>query len=173
MKQFALYLMIALLCIAILPQTGEAQQKVKLQPGLAYNVHVLPPTDSVSFVKNTIDTLPRAASGWWTNSSTFKVGGVPYVNLELIVKDSCSADIYVERRLPAHNSTVAGSYATVLTDSLINTTNAGTRVVYHLRSAETDPIDDLPYEYRVRISYRNVTMGFSTPYIYPRILWYP
>jgi len=168
MKQFSIILLLLVIAMPL-----EAQQKVKLQPGLAYNVHVLTPTDSVSFVKNTADTLPRASSTWIANSSHFKVGGLPYVTLELIVKDSCSADVYVERRLPAHNSTAAGSYSTVLTDSLINTTNLGVRKEYHLRSAETDAIDDMSYEYRVRISYRNVTMGFSTPYIYPRILWYP
>lgn len=179
MKHLLFVVVMLAVCVMVFSPPGVAQQPKKFTSIQTYNVHNLGPRDSVNFTYNTSDTFPRAGTYWATNSSTFKVGGLRYVDLEFIVKDTLQATFVVERRLPAFTGTAAGSWATVYSDSIVNysgaSANTGKRSVYYLRSPETDYLDGLPFEYRIRVTYSQyaTVVGTSTPYIFPRLNWYP
>ena len=101
------FIILALIACLIFSPALQAQGKQKMQAATSYYIHTLGPTDSVTFTASASDTFPRAATLWATNSSTFKIGGVSRLDLELVAKDTLSTDIYLERRLPAHNGTTA------------------------------------------------------------------
>lgn len=145
----------------------------------AYNQYQLLPADSTTYAKNTYDTLPRSSNYWAANSSTFPVGGHRYVDFEVITKDTMQMTFIVQKRLPSHYGTAAGSWSTAYADSVTNygsgASNTGKRYVFYLRSPETDYLDGVEHEYRILITYPNyaTVIGTSSPYVYYRINWYP
>lgn len=134
----------SLLAIVIVAMSGilAAQQKQEINkiPPYFYDQ-----VDSRSFVNSQTDTL---GGGTLISSAPRKIGGAKLASIVISVTDTCAADIYVEKRLRG-----TSAWSAVLTDSLIVEATTG-KQEYMLRDSDTDNLDCIDCETRIRIAHR-------------------
>jgi hypothetical protein len=160
----SLFAVVVMLCI---PQQSEAQLQANPQDFNFFYFNWL--TSSQRILLSTIDTLPRTTKNFWYSASPqySNVGGASYLTLQIIVSDTCKADVYVDAK-----PTSGGAIVTILTDSLI-VTSADAKE-YILRTVKTNARETLDERYRVRFSIRSNAQGNNAADIYKiRWLWKP
>lgn len=117
-----------------------------------YYQHTL--VSAAAYANSQTDTIPN----WDDTYTYFRAAGSKLASLTFHVTDSAEADIYVEKRI--HGLT---AYTTIITDSLINVTDAGTRREYILRSMATDNWAGIDIDWRIRVAWRASKNGTTSP----------
>lgn len=97
-------------------------------------------------------------------SSAQKVAGANRLSLVITTADSAELDVYVQYKVGD------ATWTTVLTDSLITTTAAGSTQEYSLIDSDSDLFDALAFGVRAIVAARATGCGVTTPTF--KAYWY-
>ena len=169
MKRFILITVLALLVGALLAPPASAQQTMNPNGQTFFYTYSLAKTKT--YTNSQTDTLPAPnVPGRLNAQDSVFLGGANFVSLKLRGRDSTNADVYVDER--ACDST--GTWATIKTDSLINTSNdAGVVKEYLLRTMATEVFTGMYKAIRVRIAWRATKNGTTSANYDATVLWKP
>lgn len=169
MKRFILITVLALAVAALLSPPASAQQTMNPNGQTFFYTYSLARTKAYAASQTDTLPLPNAPGRLNAQDSVF-LGGANFVTLKLYARDSTNADVYVDAR--PNDST--GTWATIKTDSLINTTNdAGVVKEYLLRTMATEVFTGMNQSIRVRVAWRATKIGTTTAKYDAILIWKP
>jgi len=154
-----LALVLSVLCV-------PAQAQITMNPNSNQTLYIYTLTSAKSYANSQIDTLPQPTTAGV--STGLRLGGASFCSLTLTPLDSMKTDVYVDYKLRG-STTWTESYA----DSLITTSNTGTKSEIIIRSTTLDRLGKLDCDLRVRLSHRSAGAGTTTKTYTAVINWKP
>lgn len=156
MKRF-IHIVPALIVFLMLGSIAQGQQRRSIGGENLYYRHMLA-TDS-TYTASSNDTLPLAG---------IRAGGASFASVTVLVRDSAKFDVYGQYAIIGTTT-----WTTAYTDSLINTTNAGTRKEFFLRSTTVSSLGGLDVLWRWIVAPRGTGQGVSSPTYDAWLNWKP
>jgi len=146
-KLFFLFILIAAIAfLAVLPVQAQMSHTPK-HSELMYKYQI---AANKSYAASQIDT-----------STTLQVGAADKICFQLVTKDSCEIDFYVDYKLDSLSTWTNG-----LTDSLKTTTNTGTAGEFIFRCATAEKYTGMHFGIRTRSSFRATKNGTTSARYY-------
>lgn len=153
-----------ILMLCIVSTVAFAQASRNMNPDHMYYAKSL--TTANAYADSDTDTLPKAGSVWASGTDYDRVGGASAHELEITVNDSAAIDVYAD-----YIEGTKGAWTNGLTDSLINTTNAGTTKLFTIKSNATEKHAGLNVKWRYRIAFRASGNGVSSSTYSATVNW--
>jgi len=136
MKHFTAAILIGLLVALLVPSVSDAQVSPQYATAIARN----------AFEASDVDT-----------SGAVYVGSAKLISAIITTEDSAAFDVYVQYQ-------TNGTWTTVVTDSLISTSNTGTTKEFSIRDTDSDALDGIYFPIRLIVSVRATGQGVTSAY---------
>lgn len=157
---------VVLFVLASLLVMVPAQAQITMNPNSNPTYYIYTLNSAKSYANSQLDTLPQPTAAGV--STGLKLGGASFVSLTLTPLDSMAADVYVDYKLRG-STTWTQAYA----DSLITTTDTGTKSEIVIRSTTLDRLGKIDCELRIRVVHRAAGAGTTTETYAAVISWKP
>jgi hypothetical protein len=159
MKHFYFIATLMLICSMAISQP-QRQDPNKVPPSFYHQVE-----SGRAYTNSQTDTL---GGGTAIAMAPLQLGGSNLASIVITVADSCAADVYVDTRVRG-----TSSWTNVVADSLITTSNTGTKKEFLLRTSTVDKLSCVDCDIRIRIAHRATKNGTTSATRSTQAIWKP